>query len=408
MPRRPRTTIIEPDETDPITGAIIEDTAATADQLVDILEQLRGYEVGDIKGVLYKVPKGGGKYEWIEEVAPPFKPGEMMEMLKERFGGGDFQLRIFAKGRIAKNVQFSIAAERSPLVAPDTGKADTMTLFQIMMAQQADARRDSQAAADRQMQMMAQQQATTMQMFATMSQQTTALMTAAFGSREKISDLAAVLRPPQEGNKLTETLEVLKTAKGLFAGSEGGGFDPDDLVKSAASLAGPVIAAAGRYVQERRQTPQVEGMDYTALPAPEGQLMLPGVPPAEPAPGVQFHPVISVIRDDVLFLQSRNANVELAAELVLERLEENGVTEGQVNELVAQVSQAPDPWAALAALGLDVRGNIVWAARFLQALSELQADPGGDADDTGGGGGGALHLADDGDPGASGVAADRD
>lgn len=409
MARRPRTTLIEPDIMDPLDDAVMADKEETATDLAGVLEQMRGYDTGDIKGVLYKVPRGGGKFEWIEEVIPPFKPNEIMETCKERFGGGDFQLRIFAGGKIRKNVNFSIAQDRAPLVAPkgesndlvalliqqsERGKSDMLQMMTMMMQQQT-------AASERAMSMQANQ-----------TQMMVGMMTAIMGGQAKPTDLlpliAAMREGKAEGGGLSDTLELLKTAKGLFAGGEGGGgLDADDLVGSALKLAGPVVGALGRAVQSRQeatQAVQVQAMDYTAQPGP---LQLPGAAP-NPVPVEQpatTHPVIELVRADVLFMYGRGYDPELAAEAVFDRLDAAGVDEGAISELVAQITASGQPWEALAAYGLDFRGNLAWGERFFATLVQLHANPGGADDAAPGRGGDGADLAADGAPGAGGIAA---
>jgi len=399
---------------DPIDDAMREDRQTLADNLTEALAQLSDVEQGALKGILYRIPIPNGKYEWIRDVypaappSPPFDMSDIMRSLKEEIGGGDYALRLMADNKVRRTVHFSIMRDRvDPAAAAKKDEGTSLSMFQLMMTQQADSRREAQASADRQMQMMQQANQQTMQMFAAMSSQTTAILTAMMANREKVTDLVplfSAMQPPQGGMK--DAVETLVALKGLLPGEGGGGgFDPDDLVGSAVKLAGPLLAAGGRMLQQR------QAAGHEALAEPAQALALPGAPgplqlTMNPAPDDPVERVLRHIRDDVLFM-FRRYDPELAAEAVYARIEAAGVGEQELNDLVAAFYASPDWIEDLAARGLDLRSDRAWAADFLQGLVAVHTSPvpGGGDDHTGGNGGSTPDAGEDGAPGAGGIAA---
>lgn len=412
MARRPSRLIAQPDELldDPLDQAVRDDRQNAADQLALALEALGAVDQATIKGILYKIPVPNGKYEWIRDVFPPFDLSEIMRSLKEEVGGGDYALRLMAENKVRRTVHFSIMRDRqdnSGLVKPRDGVGELLPLI-LQMATQSS---------DRQMQMMMTMSSQAQAASAQQTQMMVAMITAMMGSQGKPTDLlpliAAMREGQDKGGGMKEAIETLAAAKGLF-GDSGGGLDADDLVGSALKLAGPVAGAIGRAVQARQEQAQLPPpADYQVEPAPGGALMLPGADPGQPVglpanPAPIRHPIIELVREDVTFMFRRGYDPETAAELVLDRLEASGVSEEQVGGLVAQIAVEPDPWAALAGYGVDLRANLLWGEQFLQALARLHADPGGYDDDTAGGTGDQADVALDGSPSTRGVAADRD
>jgi hypothetical protein len=84
---------------DPMADAVLSYTMGMA----GALDAISGLDQSTIKGIIFRKPPGGlGPSEWIEEVAPPFD----MSSLKARFGGGEYQLRVFAGGKTRKVIEF--------------------------------------------------------------------------------------------------------------------------------------------------------------------------------------------------------------------------------------------------------------------------------------------------------------
>ena len=382
-----RATIVEPEfERDPVDDVIREDRAETANELSTAIESMRGYDAGSIKGILFKVPKGGGKYETIETIFPPFDFDKIIEDLKERFGGGDYLLRIMEIGKpgVKKNINFSIAQERNPLIAPREDKTDlTMMMFQMMMKQSEDAARqraddmrDRQAASERQMQMM-----TTL---------ASALIPAMFGGREKTSELMtaiAAFQPKPQENDLEKTVNTFAALKTIFKDdAPAATFDPSDMVGSLVKAAGPIAGAVGRAFSGGRsgQAPATEAPQYEADAEP---LRIPSpnpTPALEHRPEPSKYPILDLIRPDVLYHFGRRNNPEFAAEGVYDILLRANVSEDEINALVAVFSISGDRWGDLAAQGIDLRADLPWADAFLAELVRLHAKDRGDGDDSAG------------------------
>jgi hypothetical protein len=411
MAPRTRTTTEEID--DPISETIKQDTQNIADELGAILDSVQGIDQGEIKGILFKIPRGGGKFEWINDVYPPFNLSEIMEDLKGKYGGGDYRLSLMVKGKLRKNLQFSIAADptrSNPLIA-DTRKNDD--LFAMMMQMQ-------QASSDRMMQMMmaqnaSQQQASqnSMQMIATMMG---AIIPAIAGGREKTSELlssfAAINGGKSEGGFM-EMLTAMKTAKDLFTPAEPGlnlGDGEDGIIQQGLKLAGSILPAiTSRLPQPNAQAPQFQpGPITAALPPPMPPQVIGGAPiietPPAPQVGTGRWPLLDLIREDVVFLFKRGHPPETAAELCLDVIEQAQVPQEEIFGLVAAFQVSPSWIDELASEGIDLRSNPEWANVFLTELVRLYTEDDGAGDDTSGGAGGETDHVDHGQPVASGIA----
>lgn len=396
--------IIEP-EMDPLDEVSREDAFATASDLSDVLENMRGYDAGSIKGILYRVPNGGGKFENIETLRPPFNMDVLIEDLRERFGGGDFQLRMMVDGKpgVRKIVNFSIAKEKTALVTHGTkdDNSSMVMMFQMMMKQSEDASRaraedmrDRQAASERQMTMIVGL--------------ATAVIPAFLGGREKTSDLmqaVAAMRPPEKGGGVLETLTIMKEAKELFGGQGEKSDDLGDIVKGMGGMIGPGVKAVADLMRGRQQAPPQGAIaDYgNATDAPPLTLGLPAPMAQETrVGGTGQYPVLDLIRADVLYFFTRQIDPEKAADVIYDILEANEVTEADINGLVVAISA--DPLEGLAAEGIDLRSRPEWGNEFLQFLISIHTDDNGEDDDRGRGDRGEADPSKDGANSAEGAA----
>ena len=424
-PRRPRASAVNLDleREDPIDDAMIEDAQGIAGDLTAILDSLRDFDQGSIKGILYRKPRNGlGKYEWIEELAPPFDINAMHAELKDKFNGGDFQLRIMAGGRIRKNIDFSIAADPTKLIQSRDDKKDNsdimLGMFQMMSTQQ-------QASSDRQMQMMmAMQQQARESSDRTMTLMMT-MMTGMMGNQGKPTDLIPLfvaMKDNNSGGGMKDMVETMVALKGLVAPSEDkGGFDPEDLVGSVVKLAGPVAGAIGKGIGAlaQRGGPQPGHMPQGMEPNPTEPLALPQGPnqPALPPPlegptgGPPANPLLNLIRPDILYFFQRGHDPEKAADSIYDVIEaaliQGVITEDHLNDLVSAHALSADWLSDLAAQGIDLRANPQWADKLLGELIAIHlesanADMSGD-DDSGRAQRGAVHNADHGEARPSGV-----
>lgn len=390
---------------DPVNAALRGDRENMAEELQEVLASLSGFDQESIKGILYSAPRANGRWEFIQDLAPPYDLTDIMNMCKEEFGGGDYVFRLMVDGKIKKTFFFSIKREKNEaLNGRIAGRGDDqVNMFQLMMAQQAEARQDAQAANDRMMQMMLQSNQQTMQMFAAMSQQSSTMMTAMLGGREKVTDFLPMIAAMNkgQGGGIKETLDALVIAKGLFQGDGGEkddapGFDADNVVGSLVRMAGPVASAISRAVGRGggQAQPNPAALDYTgADPEPVAPLTFPGpaptaaiAPPIVPrdtidAAGYGRFPVLAAVRDEVVLMFSKGYSPRTAAAAIYDRVVELGVTEDQLGELVVAFTSSPDVLGELAAAGIDLRARPDWAGEFFQELVACHAEAGDDDDD---------------------------
>lgn len=411
--RRPRMTP-EMFVPDPLADAQLAGQAGVAEQLSRVLESLQGFDQGSVMGYLYrKPPLGVGKFEFAERMVPPTDPGELLEGVKEKYGGGDYRLQVFAGGKTRGNCEFSVMGPPKPIVAPGAppAAADPMAgggLLAMMLNMQAESRRESM---DQQRFFMEQQQARTTALLQAAGIAIPVLAPLLFGNREKLADIIALMNANKPvPNNLKETVETITLVKGLFGdGDKPAGFDPDDMVGSIARLAGPMIGAAGRAFNGRG-APGGQGEE----PPPafgDGTLQLPPPDPRAPAPtpGAQpANPVLALIRPHVLYFYSASLDPGLAAEAVVDIMQRAGVGDGDLNDLVAAFTLAADWKGDLAAQGIDLRANPEWADDFLNELVAAWTDRDRHGDDTAGRGGGVGDAPSHAQPGQEGIALDAD
>lgn len=373
-PRKSATIVMPDDERDPVEDVLQGERINVADALASALDSLSQVEQRNVKGILYIIPTPNGKWEWIRDVLPPFDMSAIMSGLKEEFGGGEYVLKLMVDGRPRKNFHFAIMKEKTPLVTRDSNGADSMTMmmFQMMMKQSEDASRqraedmrDRQSAADRQMTMIV------------------GLATAALpiltGGREKTSELMnafAAMQPKPNGGGVLETLTIMKEAKSLFGGQDDKTGDIGEIVNGIGGMVGPGIKALGDVFRSRQQgppmtaqeVPRADHYDDSAPPPlmlgqiPEGPVGTHGKPPSQ-------YPVLDLIRNDVLYFFHRDHDPEKAADCVYDILEQNKVTEADINGLVIAISA--DPLGGLAAEGIDLRSRPEWGNEFLQCLVNI-------------------------------------
>lgn len=383
MARAPRTITITPRETDPIEEAVRDDKFNVADALAIELEKLGGIEQGTIKGILYKIPVPNGKYEWIRDVYPPFDMSDIMQSLKDEFGGGDYALRLMAEGKVRKTLHFSIMRTTTSLVANKRDdSSDMLGMFQLMSAQQQAASAAQMQSTQGMMQMMMQQGQQSNQMMI-------AMITAMMGNQGKPADmlpLITAMTASKDNGGLKEMVETLAVLKGLTDPAKESAFNADDIVGSVLKIAGPVAGAVGRaasgVMASRRQqgegAPQGQPIQLQDQPTPLEFPTLPNpthaaLPSPVTAPGPAGPAgLIALIRPDVNYFFGRRHDVELAAEAVYgvisAALDSGQVSEADLNDMVTAFMGSPDWIGELAGTGVDLRADPAWAQAFLFAL----------------------------------------
>jgi hypothetical protein len=382
MARRPRhftpESFMGAIEPDPFADAVFTDTLGVAGELGDFLDQLKAFDVSSIKAMLYRKPASGvGGYAYLGVVPAPIHMDAVMEYLKEEFGGGDYRVSVFAGGKTRKQIEFPIYGLAKPLKSingtstASSGDMKPTDMLGLFMQMQESARRE---AAERRSEMMEQLRADrerdrdrTSAMVALAGSIAPALIPVLF-NREKLSELLAIMKAGEgEKSSLKDTVELVVLLKKAFGEDRGGDFDPENVMGSIARLAGPVVGGLGRAFSANRAPPQEE-----ASPAELGELHLP--PPEPPqiapaaAPGAPANPVLHLIRPHLLYLYSAQLPPDLAADALVDIMERSGVTDENLNELVAAFTLSPDWKADLAAQGIDLRGNPGWADELLSEL----------------------------------------
>lgn len=375
-----------------LASATEQDLAADVERIIQATKE---FEPGTIKGLLFKKsPNGMGPWASCDECYPDqgqtFDLFAIMRDMRERFGPGNYELRVFAGGRQRAVWPFTVAQDKAPAPAPAApaqpqglGAAD---LVAMMLSQAAEARRDQAAAADRQMALMAE-----------MGKSQAAMMTAILGRpQNSMADTLALVAALQgAGGKspglkdMVETLVALDGLRGGSGGDAGGdrgggdGLDLESLVHDGGRLVGPLVKGLADLVTRRRGDPDDPSAGGAAGRGPVDQLALGA--PGSPPPSRTGYRVLDLIGDDVLYFYGRGHDPEKAADLVFDVIEANHVTEPELQELATTFALSPTGLDDLAALGIDLRERAGWAVDFFRALYAIHQ---GEGDDSAGGGGG--------------------
>ena len=372
------------------------DRQSTADDLAAALDAFNAVTGSNVKATVFRIPKGVGKWEWCLEIQPPVDTGELMGVLKNEFGPGDYAMRVWADGRVRTTKHFSIAVTKTLGQAPprndnneilplliqqmQASKTDTMQMMTMMMQQ-------SSASSDRQMQMMM------------------GMMTAMMGGKDKTSEVMAALAPfmhrDAPANTMKDTIETLAAVKGLLGNGDAGSSDDGimGLVKSAAPMIGDAFkglgdfAAAKRAEAEQRHIITTQPAGYVAPLSEPGRILGPAPAPMVPqpeAPMLGMPPVLALIKDDILFMFRRGYDPQLAADALFDILNKNGVKFEDVQPIIEGLPQAgPEQWVPfLASFGIDLSSNIVWAQSVLENLVGCYTENGADDTDSDGESGG--------------------
>lgn len=392
---------------DPIEAANEAATARLAEDLAAASDQLEALGPDDnVKGTVFRIATNG-KWENCDNFSPPFNTDAILDSTREEYGPGNYEFRVFAKGRIFKNFPFAIAKPRhtpapTAAPAPPAGGLDTTALITMMMQQGQQSNQQM------------------MQMFMAMNQSQTAMLTAILpalaGGKESTSELlksfAVLQAKPEKAAGLLDNIETIKAIKDLFGGGDGGGVDlSDDLVGGLGKLAGPVLAALGRAGQAQpQQVVQVEPFQpsgdgvVTFLPPAGDGLVVSRADAGDPPNQAARFPALARVADDVLYAFGRRLAPDLAADLVAAALDREDVGEDDIHGLVAAFTLSADWIEDLAQDGIDLRSDRQWAGELLDALVTVYTDPGPDGADSGRGTGSAGDARQDGGPGAGGVA----
>lgn len=395
----------------------LEQEQEIASEVARIMEAIKAFDQDKVTASVYvKSGNGIGPWKWADDVGLPPDFPAMMQDMRERFGPGDYELRVTALGRIRANSPFSIAKERTPppgstppaAAAAPMGMADILSM---MMAQAAEARRE---AADQRREA-ADAAARSNALLIGMVTAVAPALIPVFTRREtptSTADMLALVTAMQAGKgdktslkDMVETLAVLKTLTEPNAPAgdrdEGGsGFDLAEILGDGRRLVGPAVRALADMVTARPQAvAQVgDGQQGGQVQGASGQLTLsaPGAAPSR-------YRVLDLVRTDVVYFFQRGFDPEKAADLVYDVIDANieagVITAGEINEIAAAFALSPTGLFDLAAEGIDLTSRPDWAAEFFQHLATIHNEA---TQDLGGGDGGAPDLANNGQPGPPG------
>jgi hypothetical protein len=447
---RKRIGTVEPgdDMPDEMSAVVRADDAADADSVADVLEDLRAILTEETKILVFKKPPKGGQWEYMSTLSPPINADTLHDELKDEYGGGEYQLRVFARGKVVKIKRTIIGGPpKIPGQAPEVRRENMSELLPLIMNTQ-------QGAADRQSQMM-QMMMTMMQTSAQQSQnQMMTFMQAQQAqsqqSQQMLMGLAGTLAPlllgnkvdpvqqmaalmtamreanpkSEEGGGIKDTLAIMAAVKEFMgeSGGEGGDF-LTNAMKGLAPILGKVVenmpAQTGAPPpQQVRQPPQYRPLPQIAPPGsgPFAGPPSPDAPPlAAPDPKTltelpdgetvetwRLNPVLAVIGEDVLFFARRGYDPELAAEAVLERIEQAQVAQNDLMALVFRFNAAEDWIADLARDGLDLSASREWAESFISSLVAQYTEGDAEEDDNAGRVGSETDAPHDGEGSAQG------
>lgn len=373
---------------DPIADVLAEETERVADELSDVLEELAGIPGSDVTIAVYKTAKTG-PWGHCRNLDPPVKIEALLEDLKEEFGPGDYAIRVLEGGKIRKTQHFGIASPKAAVTRPgllggvnegelllrlldrDKGGGDNAQLIALMMNQ-----------SDKTTQMM-------MSMMTNMVTMVTANKPASEDSADRLLKTIALVREMQgPQSTMKDAIETITAIKAAFGGEEGGSGG----LMGMAEKAMPALAQIVSQLQTNGGQGPPQGFDGApaALPAPRN------VPPVvagaggaplaandPPAGDYERHPVIELVKRDILYFMERAHDPGLTATAIGDVLETNGVTEDQIHALGMEILAAGDQWPeALLRYGLDVRANAEWFFAVVTALGQEFSDgPEGDEPD---------------------------
>lgn len=401
MARARRTVVIEP-EGDALDKVVMDDVENTATEVSVVLDELRSAITDESQVLLYKLPPRGGPWEYIKTLNPPINADSILEDLKEDWGGGQYMFRVRANGRIAASKRVSIAGPPKTPGMESGRKTDEMLPLILQMQQKSSSENMQMMTL-----MMTQMQQSAQQNQQMMMGMMTAIIPAMTSGRESTASLLQAFAALQaantnheKGGSMEETLKLLALAKEMFS-SDGGG--DDNMFTTALKTFGPgLMDAVGKAqqgalpntgnalppprMQPHNGPPMPQRMGPNPIHAPSPQTNAPPSPMLQPrAPS---DPVLAAVGEDVVFFARKRYPVDLAADAVLERIQQAGVSENDIMALVIRFNSSADWIADCAAEGLDLTAHREWANAFLAELVRQYTEGAGEADNSAGDDGG--------------------
>jgi hypothetical protein len=402
-------------EPDPMDEVVRDDDARDAEGVAQVLDDLRAIITEETKLLLYRKPMKGGQWAYIDTLAAPINPDTLLDEIKSEYGGGEYQLRIHAKGKVAKIKRVVVEGKPKVPGEKDENKGDDLREFLPLLLNM------SQQSGDKTMQMMTmmmgQMQQSSQQQTQMLVTMMTTLIPVMVGGKVDPVQLATAIASAGGNNKnsLADMIATITAVKELVANNgDGGGGGEESMFQTVIKTLGPTLADMATRApaatapasapalpspqarpnpspQPRSSTPPLNGAPQRAIMPPPGPPRPPGAPLAPPPqqrPPFMSDPVLSLIGEDVLFFARRKYPPALAAEAILSRLDEAEVPEEAIIALVVRFNASPDWLADLARAGIDLRPVKPWADEFLDELVGQYAAGSGAAGNPGRGGGG--------------------
>ncbi len=414
--------IVEIEPSDAMSQVLEEDDAHLADGVSDVLAHIRAIANDDSKINIYKVNTKGGSWEYIKTLTPPFDMDTLLDDLRDEWGGGNYTLRVLAKGKIVTTKQISIAG---PPKVPTVGqvKSEGSEMIPLLLQQINSSKSDNMAMMT--MMMQSQQQAAAQQSQMMMGLMTALIPVMAGNKQDPVALIQAfaAMQPQKDNAPMSEMIQNMIAMKELM-GDGGGGGSEDSFMGSAAKALLPMLAkGAESMVNTNPQSPL--NTDPRNHPPPMSAMrpapMLamrpnptafapPPMPPLNPSP-IATAPVtpgpasglMALIGEDVLYFAKRGHDPAMSAGAILDVIENAGISEDEILAMVIQFQSSPDWIADLAGQGIDLTGRREWATQLLSELVKQYADVEDEDDHPVRGGGGATDAGTDEENFAGGI-----
>lgn len=304
---------------------------------------------------VYRADNGRSKGAYIFRCSPnEFSLPDILDKLRDEYGGGDFRLVVSKNGAMVRNSPISVEKPRlmpksfeQSIHQPAAPAPNTDGLNAVLLQMQENARAQADSMRDF---MMQQSERTSNMMLEIVKATSNGARSEAPTMVDMLQTMVTLKTLSGEDKKGTDPAELINMFfKGMEQGKElaGNGGDGDEsILKTAIKGFAPFLGQVTEQLSNQKQVPQ--------LPAPVPRNRPPQViPQKSTAPAVQSEPVIETEDDAMLgnFLQTTkmiqqfspyiqllskaamvNADTEVYANLILDQIEESVIREWIINE----------------------------------------------------------------------------
>lgn len=130
-------------QADELDDTLDDAPESSTDRVQAMLSEAGGDSTAKI--VLYRLPTGGKKLTWLDEMTPDSFESGGLKMIRDRWGAGEFELRLYGvrpesgKYGIRTRTQITLEASREPLpgLPAVAGGSELAQVLRTMMEQQA-------------------------------------------------------------------------------------------------------------------------------------------------------------------------------------------------------------------------------------------------------------------------------